>query len=45
MCGFVSNKTDLKSLISQEWRERTADSIVPAVDTYFTSRLVAAGQN
>src|SRR5436190_20635060 len=24
--GFVTNKTDLKSLISQEWRERTADS-------------------
>jgi N-acetylmuramoyl-L-alanine amidase len=43
--GFVSNKTDLKSLISQEWRERTADSIVQAVDTYFTSRLVATGQN
>jgi N-acetylmuramoyl-L-alanine amidase len=43
--GFVSNKTDLKSLISPEWRERTADSIVQAVDTYFTTRLAVTGQN
>jgi N-acetylmuramoyl-L-alanine amidase len=43
--GFVSNKTDLKSLISPEWRERTADSIVHAVDTYFTTRLAVTGQN
>jgi N-acetylmuramoyl-L-alanine amidase len=43
--GFVSNKTDLKSLISPEWRERTADSIVHAVDNYFISRLAVTGQN
>ena len=43
--GFVSNKTDLKSLISTEWRERTADSIVQAVDTYFTTRLAVTGQD
>jgi N-acetylmuramoyl-L-alanine amidase len=43
--GFVSNKTDLKSLISPEWRERTADSMVHAVDTYFTTRLAVTGQN
>ena len=30
--GYVSNKEDLKSLISAEWRDRTADSIVQAVD-------------
>jgi N-acetylmuramoyl-L-alanine amidase len=43
--GFVSNKTDLRSLISPEWRERTADSIGHAVDTYFTTRLAVTGQN
>jgi N-acetylmuramoyl-L-alanine amidase len=43
--GFVSNKTDLRSLISPEWRERTAGSIVHAVDTYFTTRLAVTGQN
>ena len=43
--GFVSNRADLKSLILPEWRERTADSIVQAVDSYFGSRLAVSGQN
>jgi N-acetylmuramoyl-L-alanine amidase len=43
--GFVSNKTDLKSLISPEWRERTADSMVQAVDTYFNTRLAVTGRD
>jgi N-acetylmuramoyl-L-alanine amidase len=43
--AFVSNKTDLKSLISPEWRERTADSIAHAVETYFSTRLAVSGQN
>ena len=43
--GFVSNRMDLRSLISLEWRERTADSLVRAVDTYFTTRLAVHGQN
>jgi N-acetylmuramoyl-L-alanine amidase len=42
--GFVTNKADIKSLTSQEWRERTADSMVEAVDTYFSTRL-AGGSN
>ena len=37
--GYVTNKADLKSLISADWRDRTADSIVQAVDTFFTTRL------
>ena len=43
--GFVSNRMDLRSLISPEWRERTADSLVRAIDTYFTTRLAVHGQN
>jgi N-acetylmuramoyl-L-alanine amidase len=43
--GFVSNKSDIKSLVSSEWRERTADSVVHAVDTYLTTRLAGNGQN
>jgi N-acetylmuramoyl-L-alanine amidase len=43
--GYVSNKADLKSLISTEWRERTADSIVQAVDTFLGTRLAGTGQN
>jgi N-acetylmuramoyl-L-alanine amidase len=41
--GFVSNKADLKALVSQEWRERTADSVVQAVDTFFSTRLAGGG--
>jgi N-acetylmuramoyl-L-alanine amidase len=43
--GYVSNKSDLKSLISTEWRDRTADSIVQAVDAFFRPRLAGSGQN
>jgi N-acetylmuramoyl-L-alanine amidase len=43
--GYVSNKGDLKSLISPEWRERTAETLVQAVDTFFTTRLAGTGQN
>ena len=43
--GYVTNKADLKSLISAEWRDRTADSIVQAVDTFFSTRLAGARQN
>ncbi|HEY7663754.1 MAG TPA: N-acetylmuramoyl-L-alanine amidase [Xanthobacteraceae bacterium] len=43
--GYVSNKSDLKSLISPEWRDRAADCIVQAVDAFFTTRLAGKGQN
>lgn len=43
--GYVSNKGDLKSLISPEWREGTAGSIVAAVETYFSTRPAVTGQN
>jgi len=43
--GYVTNKADLKSLISPEWRDRTADLIVQAVDRFFTTRLAGTGQN
>ena len=37
--GYVSNKEDLKQLMSGAWRTRTARSIVQAVDTFFSTRL------
>src|SRR5262249_44048705 len=43
--GYVTNKSDLKSLISPEWRDRTADLIAHAVDRFFTTRLAGTGQN
>jgi N-acetylmuramoyl-L-alanine amidase len=41
--GFVTNKADIQSLVSQEWRERTADAMVQAVDTFFNTRLAGSG--
>jgi N-acetylmuramoyl-L-alanine amidase len=43
--GYVSNKADLKSMISAQWRDRTADSIVQAVDSFFTTRVAGAGRD
>jgi N-acetylmuramoyl-L-alanine amidase len=41
--GYVSTKDDLKELMSAEWRSRTADAVVRAVDTFLAPRM-AAGQ-
>jgi N-acetylmuramoyl-L-alanine amidase len=40
--GYVSNQQDLKQLTSEAWRGRTADSIVKAMDTFFTTRFAGA---
>lgn len=37
--GYVSNKQDLQSLLSDSWRDRTASSVVQAIDGYFASHL------
>lgn len=41
--GYVSNRQDLKSLVSDAWRGKTADSIVHAIDTFFSRRIAGAG--
>ena len=40
--GYVSNKDDLKQLMSGAWRNRTTGSIVKAVDTFFSTRLAGS---
>ncbi len=40
--GYVSNRADLQSLLSDGWRNRTADSVAEAIDTYFSSHVAAA---
>jgi N-acetylmuramoyl-L-alanine amidase len=42
--GYVSNRQDIKSLTSADWRERTADSIAQAIDRFFTTRLAGSGR-
>jgi N-acetylmuramoyl-L-alanine amidase len=47
--GYVSNRDDIKSLTSSEWRERTSGAIAQAVDRFLTTKLAggarSAGQN
>jgi N-acetylmuramoyl-L-alanine amidase len=45
--GYVSNKDDLASLLSDSWRDRTADSVAHAIDGYFTTHIAGtrAGAN
>ena len=45
--GYVSNREDLKSLMSDAWRDRTADSIAKAIDTYLSTHVagLSAGAN
>ena len=40
--GYVSNRSDLKKLTSDAWRQRTGDAIVQAIGTYFTTRVAGA---
>ena len=40
--GYVSNRQDLQSLLSDTWRDRTADSIAQAIDGYLSSPRGAA---
>lgn len=42
--GYVSDKADLKDLLSADWRNRTAGAIASAVDTYFSSRLAGVAR-
>jgi N-acetylmuramoyl-L-alanine amidase len=37
--GFVSNGQDLKLLTSDAWRARAGDSVVHAIETFFTTRV------
>ena len=40
--GFVSNGEDLKQLTSEVWRGRAGDSVVRAIETFFTTRLAGS---
>jgi len=40
--GYVSNKQDLQSLLSNSWRDHMADSIALAIEGYFSTHVVGA---
>jgi len=37
--GYVSNKEDLAALVSDSWRDRTADSVARAIDGYLATHV------
>ena len=43
--GYVSNRQDLQSLVSETWRNRTAESMAQAIETFLSSQMAggAAG--
>jgi N-acetylmuramoyl-L-alanine amidase len=43
--GYVSNKQDLQSLLSDTWRDHTADAMAAAIDGYFTTHVAGARAN
>ena len=40
--GYVSNRQDLQSLLSEGWRGRTADSFAQAIESYFATHVAGA---
>jgi N-acetylmuramoyl-L-alanine amidase len=36
--GYVSNRQDLQSLLSETWRSRTADSVAQAIEAFLSSQ-------
>ena len=41
--GYVSNKDDLQSLMSENWRSKTVGAVAKSIDGYFTKHMVSAG--
>jgi N-acetylmuramoyl-L-alanine amidase len=40
--GYVSNREDLRSLMSDAWRDRAADSVAKAIGTYLSTHTAGA---
>jgi len=40
--GYVSNRQDLQSLLSETWRNRTADTMAQAIDNYLAAHMAGA---
>ncbi len=40
--GYVSNRQDLQSLLSETWRNRTAETMAKAIEAYFATHMAGA---
>ncbi len=43
--GYLSNPNDAKLMVTDAWQEKTAESIVKAIDDYFRTRVAGRGGN
>ena len=43
--GYVSNREDLRSLLSDSWRDRTADSIAKAIEGYLSTHVAGTSSS
>jgi N-acetylmuramoyl-L-alanine amidase len=41
--GYVSNKSDLEHLVSDNWRSKTVGSVAQAINAFLSKRMVSAG--
>ena len=41
--GYVSNKSDLEHLISENWRSKNVEAMTQAIDEFLAKRLATAG--
>ena len=37
--GYVSNRSDLRSLLSETWRNRTSETMAQAIDSFMAARI------
>lgn len=42
--GYVSDKSDLQQLVSENWRNKTVGSVNQAVEAFFGRRVISAGK-
>ena len=43
--GYLTNPNDAKLMVTEAWQDKTADSIVKAIDDYFSTRVAGRGGN
>ncbi len=43
--GYLSNPNDAKLMVTQAWQDKTAESIVKAINDYFRTRVAGRGGN
>ena len=43
--GYLTNPNDAKLMVTEAWQDKTAESILKAIDDYFRTRVAGRGGN